>query len=99
MSVLRWGRCSMKFALTTQVVMPVFASLAQRLLPEDACALHEDELNLQPDEPGSQSASVALQAAGRLTVLVHRAVGLLDEHSDHMQHAVHIDTGHTPAQG
>ena len=32
-------------------------------------------------------------------VALHRAVGLLDQDSDHMQHAVHVDTGHAPAQG
>ena len=52
-----------------------------------------------PGQPGGQCAAVALESAKLPTVLVYRAVGLLDQHGDHMQHAVHIDTGHAPVQG
>jgi len=68
-------------------------------LPVDARALHDDELDLQLGQPGGQGTAVALKAAELPTVLGHRAVGLLDQHGDHMQHAVHIDTGHAPVQG
>jgi len=68
-------------------------------LPVDAGALHDHELDLQLRQPGGQGAAVALEAAEFPTVFDYRAVGLLDENRDHMQHAVHIDTGHTPVQG
>jgi hypothetical protein len=68
-------------------------------LPVDAGALHDHELDLQLGKPGGQGAAVALEAAEVPTVLGYRAVGLLDQHGDHMQHAVHIDTGHAPVQG
>ena len=71
----------------------------EHALPVDAGALHDHQLDLQIDQPGGQRPAIALEAAELPTVLDHRAVGLLDEDSDHMQHAVHIDTGHTPVQG
>jgi hypothetical protein len=41
----------------------------------------------------------ALNAAELACVALHRAVGLLDHHRHHVQHAVHVDTGHAPVQG
>jgi hypothetical protein len=54
--------------------------------------------HLQLGQPGGQCAAVALEATEVPTVLGHRAVGLLDENGDHMQHAMHIDAGHAPVQ-
>ena len=68
-------------------------------LPVDAGALHDRQLHAQLGQPLRQRAAVAFEAAELPTVLGHRAVGLLDQHGDHMQHAVHIDSGHTPVQG
>jgi hypothetical protein len=68
-------------------------------LSVDAGALHGHELDLQLVQPRGQGAAVALEAAELPTVLVDPAVGLLDQHGDDVQHAVHIDAGHAAVRG
>jgi NAD(P)-dependent dehydrogenase (short-subunit alcohol dehydrogenase family) len=76
-----------------------WASTGVHTLPVDAGALHDHELDLQLVQPRGQGAAVALEPAELPTVLVDRAVGLLDQHGDDVQHAVHIDAGHAAVQG
>jgi hypothetical protein len=43
-------------------------------------------------------AAVTLEAAELARLALHRAVGLLNQGGDDMQHAVHVDSGDTPVQ-
>ena len=73
--------------------------LGEHALPVDAGALHDHQLDFELGQPGGQRAAVALEAAELPTVLDDRAVGLLDQGGDHVQHAMHVDAGHAPVQG
>ena len=46
-----------------------------------------------------QGAAVAPEAAELAAGLLDRSVGLLDCDGDHVQHAMHVNTGHPPVQG
>jgi len=73
--------------------------VGEHALPVDAGALHDHQLHPQFDEPLDQGAAIAFETAELPSVLGDRGVGLLDRHGDHVPHAVHIDSGHTPVQG
>jgi hypothetical protein len=68
-------------------------------LPVDARALHHHQFDVQLRQPGRQSPAVTPKPAELTRLTLHRAVGLLEQHRHHVQHAVHVDTGHAPVQG
>ena len=67
-------------------------------LPVDAGALHDRQFDVQLDQPGGKRPAVAPKAAELSGLALHRTVGLLEQHGDHVLHAVHVDTGHAPVQ-
>ena len=68
-------------------------------LPLDAGDLHHDKFDLQVLQPPCQRPAVALEAAELASRPLHRSVRLLNQGSDDMQHAMHVDSGDMPVQG
>ena len=99
MSVLRPGTCLIDVRVDHPGGDAGALQVGVHALPVDAGALHDHQFDAQFDQPGRQRAAVAPETAELPRLALHRAVGLLDQHRHHMQHAVHVDTGHAPVQG
>ena len=93
MSVLRPGTCKTEVRVDDPGGNASVLQMRVHALPVDAGALHHHQLHAQLGKPGGQGAAVAPEAAELAAALFDRPVGLLDHNGDHVQHAVHVDTG------